>query len=98
MAPFLACSVYAAGPNQPTEFEVYMDGATSPVISAAFPDSGGVRLNYDLATIGTGNHTVIVKAAKPSTQWGRLTSPASSPFAFERPSAPSAPTGLVIIT
>lgn len=98
MAPFLSCAIYPAGPAQPSEFEIYMDGATTPVISPAFTVSGGVRMHYDLSTMTVGNHTVTAKAAKTTPEWGRLVSSSSPPFAFTRPSAPSAPTDIVLIT
>ena len=97
MAPFLSCSVYPAGPNQPTEFEVYMDGAITPSITPALAVTGGVRLNYDLASISIGNHTVTVKGAKSDPYWGRITSSSSSPFAFVRPSGISTPIGINIV-
>jgi len=97
MAPFLSCAIYPSGPSQPSEFEIYMDRATAPVISPAFAVSGGVRMNYDLSTIAVGNHTVTAKAAKTTPEWGRLVSLPSSPFAFTRPSAPSAPVDIILI-
>ena len=90
MAPYLTCDSYSTTP-QPTEFEVYMDGAAIPVISPAKTDATGAYLWYDLATIPNGHHSVMAKAALIDPNWGRLVSNPSSPFAFERPSAPVAP-------
>ena len=95
--PFLVCTTYATGPNQPTEFEVYLDGAATPIISPAQTVTGGVRLHHDVGTISTGNHSVTVKAARADALWGRLTSAASSPFAFTKPSAPDVPSGIGLV-
>ena len=95
--PFLVCTTYASGPNQPTEFEVYLDGATAPIISPAQTVTGGVRLHYDVSAVTNGNHTVTVQAVRVDALWGRLESAASAPFAFTKPSAPDVPSGIGLV-
>ena len=98
MAPFLVCDAYSTSVTQPTEFEVFMDGATVPIISPAVSVTGGVGLNYDVGGVTNGNHNVTVKAVRVDSIWGRLTSAATSPFAFAKPSTPGVPSGLSLKT
>lgn len=91
--PYLICDVYSTTVTQPTEFEVYMDGATSPVISPAQSVTGGVRLHYDLTSISVANHSVTIKAVRVDPIWGRLVSASSVPFSFTRPGLQQTPTG-----
>lgn len=93
-APWLVCDVYPSSVTQPTEFEIFMDGSTTPIISPAQAISGGVRLRYDLQGVTTGNHSVTVKAVRVDAAWGRLTSASSVPFVFTRPGVPGTLTGI----
>jgi hypothetical protein len=95
--PHLTCDLYPPTVTQPTEFEIYMNGVTIPVISPIQAVTGGVRLYYDLALISIGSHTVIVKAVKVDSLWGRTVSASSIPFAFTRPGAPSTPISIGLI-
>lgn len=92
--PFLVSDNYPTTVTQPTEFEVYMDGSTTPIISPAQTVSGGVRLHYDVGAVATGNHNVTIKAVRVDVAWGRLTSVSSAPFAFTKPSTPGVATNI----
>lgn len=98
MAPFLTCDPYIPTETQPSEFEIYMDGAAVPAITPAIVITGGKAFEYDLVSISKGSHTVIVKAALTDPIWGRQVSDASSPFVFVRPSAPRAPLNVRLST
>jgi hypothetical protein len=93
-APFLICDVYPAGPSQPTEFETFLDGSTTPIISPAQPVTGGVRLYQDVASVSVGSHTVTVKAVRVDPTYGRLTSASSAPFSWVKPATPAVATGI----
>lgn len=94
-APFMVCDPVAAGPNQPTDYDVVMDGGAA-VISPAQTVTGGVRVHYDVSGVSTGAHTANVKACITDASWGRLCSTAAV-FTFTRPSAPAVPSNLGLI-
>jgi hypothetical protein len=98
MAPYLVCDPYTPAEVQPTEFEIYMDGAVTPTISLAQSVTGGVRCHHDLVAIATGSHRVTVKAVRVDAQWGRLTGPSSVPLDFVRPANPRIASGLALET
>lgn len=92
-APFLRSNDYPADGPQPTEFLLYFDGSTTPVVTPAVknPDTGLLCLHYDLASLKPGRHKV---AAKARNAWSEseLSAP---PFDFPAGS-PSVPSGLGI--
>jgi hypothetical protein len=96
-APFLSCDPYPLTGTQPTEFAIYLDGATIPIISPAQIIDGKVILKYDLSSISAGNHTVVIKAVTVDPKWGRLESIATNPFVFQRLSNPPTPTGIGLV-
>ena len=93
--PFLVCDPYPKTVVQPSEFEIYLDGSTTPVLSQASVNTdGSVQLKLDLSTISNGAHTLTVKAAIADA-WGLSESNPTPPFAFTKrdisilPSVPS---------
>jgi hypothetical protein len=93
----LTCDPYPKTVTQPTEFELYIDGATTPVKSPVQVNAdGSVQMEYDLSSLAAGAHSIVVKAAIEDV-WGVSESPADPPFTFTKrdlTTAPSAPSNI----
>lgn len=96
-APFLSCPPYALTGTQPTEFEIYIDGATTPIISPALIVDGKVILHHDVGSVAAGKHTVVIKAVTVDPKWGRLESIATNPFVLLRPENPLTLTDIILV-
>jgi hypothetical protein len=94
--PYLVCTPYSSTTVQPTQFDVTLDNQTTPITSAPQTVTGGVRLHYDVSAVAGGTHRATIKAVRLDPVWGRLESPASSPFDFTKPGSANAPTGLAL--
>lgn len=78
--------------EQPTEFEVYVDGATTPIPSVPAIDANGLKyfkLDLDTLNVSVGLHTVKVRARGAGGD-----SVDSVPFTFSRLGAPGPPSNL----
>ena len=64
---------------------------TTPISAQA---DGSIR--FDVASAVVGNNSLTVKACKSDPVWGSQCSSAT-PFSFLRPSAPSVPSGTVLV-
>ena len=93
---YLVCDPYPTSVTQPTNFHIYMDGATTPIESPAFknPDNS-VQLKHDLSSVTVGQHTVQVSAVIEDV-WG-ISETTRTPFTYTKRDVnikPNAPTGL----
>lgn len=93
--PFLTSDPYPASSTpKPTHCGVYLDTAAKAEFTVV-ADASGTYCKVDLASVGTGSHTVKLSYIVKDATWGSLEGPLSSPFAFVRlPGPGSAPTGL----
>ena len=87
-APFVASAV-ATGGTVPTGADCSLDSAA--YAAAGFDGSAsGPRLHMDVSGVSVGAHTITCKFNVVDPVWGTLEGPASAPFPFTRPSAPTA--------
>jgi len=85
-APFLVCDPTN---EAVTEYEITWEGNPVPETTPALDlGDGTVRLNYDMAGVAEGNHSLTVRAANI---WGA--SAPSNPFLFTK-ELPSVPSGM----
>ncbi len=92
-APYVVSDPYPADAVQPDGFAVSLDGGPVVETPADPVTASTVRFRFDVGTVASGSHTLLIKAYKQDAVWGRLES-AEAVFTFARPAAPSGATGL----
>jgi hypothetical protein len=89
--PWAVSASYPATAVQPTFFDLYFDGAATPVKVLPTTDSGGLKyLLYDVALAGlaNGSHTAQAEAGNDAGVSGKTAS-VPFPLPFIEPSSPS---------
>ena len=92
-SPFVVSDPYPADAVQPDGFAVSLDGGPVVETPADPVTASTIRFRFDVGTVASGSHTLLIKAYKQDAVWGRLES-AEAVFTFARPAAPSGATGL----
>jgi hypothetical protein len=86
-SPFLVCDPQATVTHYKITGDTFWTGNVN-----AQPD-GSIR--SDVATIPVGSHNISVVACRTASGWPEVCS-TPAPFTFTRPSAPSAPTNVML--
>jgi hypothetical protein len=93
-APSVVSGVLTAGVSQCGVFLDSNAKVTIPVTAVTTPTPGNI-CQFDVSTVSPGSHTISMTAITASDPiWGSQESAKSSPLAFTRPAAPTAPTNL----
>jgi hypothetical protein len=94
-APFIVSDPYPGAPGtdgNPSHCAIqYGTSPWGPDVPVGVDANGKAFCKLDASGAAVGSNTVKVKAVTPDSVWGRLESPPSAPFVFNRPVAPTAP-------
>lgn len=91
----VVCDPWTSAPK-PTHIAVKVDGGAFVEVPVALDASGNPFCRYSLNGLKSGAHTILMRAVLIDDIWGRLESVDSAPFAFSKPVAPVAPSGLLV--